>query len=324
MTAKKLFFLLAVLTTGILLIVGLYEKQMKMNLNTVPSQDERAIKEGSNVRIIQDSFNFSTPRELRQQERRKLVKTYCQKTGHNIGMKRPSHIEVIPSLKILYCITPKVASRQWRSMLYPFNEGRRIIKLGQFPPDQQKQMLETYFKFTFVREPFERILSAYKDKFVHLRQGDRRTLEFHGREILKNFRPNASKSALEKLDDITFREFIEYLVTKGSNKSTRVMDWHWNNYANICGMCAINYDFIGHYETFDQDLADFKEAAGLSPEEAKRFNARASNKSDTASSLLNYYSQIPVEWIDILGQLYRASFEMFNYDFPGPLESLFE
>ena len=213
-------------------------------------------------------------------------------------------------------------------MLYQFHIKKinPRLRLNSFPPSQQKQMLETYFKFTFVREPFERLLSAYKDKFVHIREEhvDRKIRKFHGREILKNFRADASKSALEKLDDITFREFIEYLVTKGSNKSTPVMDWHWDNYANICGMCAINYDFIGHYETFDQDLADFKEAAKLSPEVAERFDARASNKSDTASSLLGYYSQIPIEWIDILGQLFRANFEMFNYDFPGPLKSLFE
>ena len=132
------------------------------------------------------------------------------------------------------------------------------LRLKSFLPNQQKQMLETYFKFTFVREPFERLLSAYKDKFVNRRQVnvDRKIREYHGREILKNFRPNASKRALKKLDDITFREFIQYLVTKGSNKSTPVMDWHWDNYVNICGMCAINYDFIGHYETFDQDLAE--------------------------------------------------------------------
>ena len=210
-------------------------------------------------------------------------------------------------------------------MLYQFNNGGNL-RLSSIPRRRQKQMLETYFKFTFVREPFERILSAYKDKFVHLRQVrvDREIRKFHGREILKNFRREASKSALEKLDDITFREFIEYLVTKGSNKSTSVMDWHWDNYVNICGMCAINYDFIGHYETFDQDLADFKEAAGLSPEEANRFNVYASNKSDTASSLLSYYSQIPIEWVSILGRVFRANFEMFNYDFPGPLKSLFE
>jgi len=239
-------------------------------------------------------------------------------------MPDPFHLAVIPSLKILYCVTPKVASRQWREMLYQFNKGLRAsLRLKSFPPDQQMQILKTYFKFTFVREPFERVLSAYKDKFVYPRF-PREKLLLHGTAILNTVRPNASRRALKKLNDITFREFIQYLVTKGSNKSTPVMDWHWDNYANICGMCAINYDFIGHYETFDQDLADFKEAAGLSDEEAKRFNARANNKSTTASSLLSYYSQIPIEWIDIFGRLFRANFEMFNYDFPGPLESLFE
>ena len=198
------------------------------------------------------------------------------------------------------------------------------MHLDKFPPDQQKQMLETYFKFTFVREPFERILSAYKDKFLYPRIIDRPILEFHGRKILKNFRPNASQSALKELHDITFREFIEYLVTKGSNISTPIMDWHWDNYVNICGMCAVHYDFIGHYENFDQDLSDFREAAGLSPKHAKFFNAHASNGSDTASSMLSYYSQLPVEWIDTIGQMFRANFEMFGYSYPGPLKSLFE
>ena len=241
-------------------------------------------------------------------------------------MPDPFHVAVIPSLKILYCVMPKAASRQLRRMLYRFvkDGDRHELRLRDFPPDQHKQMWQTYFKFTFVREPFERILSTYKDKFVYPRPFDRLLLKFHGREILTNFRPNASKSVLEQLRDITFREFIEYLVTKGSNKSTPVMDWHWDNYVNICGMCAINYDFIGHYETFDQDLADFKDAAGLSPEVAKKFKAHTRNISDTASSLLSYYSQIPIEWIDILGQLFRANFEMFNYDFPGPLKSLFQ
>ena len=239
-------------------------------------------------------------------------------------MPDPSHIIVIPSLKILYCITPKVASRQWREMLLKFKQnlpGEPV--LSQFAPDDQSRKWEKYFKFTFVREPFERILSAYRDKFVYPRF-PRQKLQLHGSAILRSVRPNASKSAFEKLDDITFREFIEYIITKGGNKSTPVMNWHWDNYVNICGMCAVNYDFIGHYETFDQDLADFKVAAGLSPEQAKRFNARANNKSSTSTSMLSYYSKIPIKWIEILGRLYRANFEMFGYDFPGPLKSLFE
>ena len=58
-------------------------------------------------------------------------------------------------------------------MLYEFNKAKGLkgnLHLNSFSADQQKQILETYFKFTFVREPFERILSAYKDKFVHLRE----------------------------------------------------------------------------------------------------------------------------------------------------------
>ena len=83
-------------------------------------------------------------------------------------MPDPFHIAVIPSLKILYCVMPKAASRQWRAMLYRFNTGGGELRLRKFTPDQQNQMWKTYFKFTFVREPFERILSAYKDKFVSL------------------------------------------------------------------------------------------------------------------------------------------------------------
>ena len=134
-------------------------------------------------------------------------------------------------------------------MLYGF---KKHTPLHEFPPDEQRQMFETYFKFTFVREPFERILSAYKDKFQYPRttKGNRHILQLHGTDILKSFRPGPTKRALTEVNDITFAEFIEYLVTKGSNKTTPVMDWHWDNYVNICGMCAVSYDFIGHYKTF--------------------------------------------------------------------------
>jgi len=224
---------------------------------------------------------------------------------------------------MIYCITPKCASREIRLMLFPGVHGINVPRLWGQPADKLAMTMETYFKFTFVREPFERILSAYKDKFVYLRRTDRPILEFHGREILKNFRPNATREAFTKLDDITFREFIQYLVTRGSNETTKVMDFHWDNYVNFCAMCAIKYDFIGHYETMEEDLADLVAAAGISGEDAKRFTYKKKS-SDTSASLLQYYSQIPLEWIDILGWMFRASFEMFGYSFPGPLKSLYE
>ena len=46
--------------------------------------------------------------------------------------------------------------------------------------------------------------------------------------------------------------------------------------------------------------------------------------SDTSASLLQYYSEIPLEWIDNLGWMFRAVFEMFGCGFPEPLESVYE
>jgi len=293
---------------------------ISLNLDQGGNYDPVLRKEGSDS---QELNPFHSSMEARQNARKRLVEEFCRKTGHNT-MPVPRHIDVIESLNMLYCVTPKVGSRQWRAMLLRFTDGPPHETLLDYPQDHREHMLKNYFKFTFVREPFERLLSAYKDKFVYIRGIDHRMLKLHGREILKHFRPNATEHAREKLDDITFKEFIEYLVTKGSNESSPIMDWHWDNYLHTCGMCAMKYDFIGHYETFNQDIEDFKKAAKLSPDQAKRFKAQEKNISSTATSMLGYYSKLPLKWINKLVDLYRPTLEMFDYKFPGPLKTLFE
>lgn len=46
-------------------------------------------------------------------------------------------------------------------------------------------------------------------------------------------------------NDVIFCEFIEYLIIIEGNSSSLVMDWYWENYVNVCGMCVINYDIFG-------------------------------------------------------------------------------
>ena len=248
------------------------------------------------------------------------MRRFCKGTGGLSEYAFGRHLMVSQSLKVLYCLTPKCASRQLRKLLFS-NQPKKRLK--SYSKQDQSMILKTYFKFTFVREPFERLLSAYKDKFVYSRKMDRYLLKRHGREILKNFRPNASQRAYEELNDITFHEFVEYLVKEGSDRTTRVMDFHWDNYVNICEMCSIDYDFIGHYETMEQDITDFLAAARLPSQDARIFEAYKHTSPKTSSELLKYYSQIPLEWINSLGRIYNTSFEMFGYSFPGPLKSLY-
>ena len=73
-----------------------------------------------------------------------------------------------------------------------------------------------------------------------------------------------------------------------------------------------------------RNLADLIKAARISLKNAKRFSGYKHTPTNTRASLLQYYSQIPLKWIDRLGQIYNASFKMIGYNFPGPLKSLYE
>ena len=72
-----------------------------------------------------------------------------------------------------------------------------------------------------------------------------------------------------------------------------------------------------------QDLADLVPSAGMSPKDATRFTYKK-KASDTSASLLQYYSEIPLEWIVNLGWMFRAVFAMFGYGFSEPLKSVYE
>lgn len=169
----------------------------------------------------------------------------------------------------------------------------------------------------FVREPFERLLSAYKDKFVSTRPVDRYMLDTYGRKIIQKFRPNATQKALESGDDVTFPEFIEYILKEGILEG---LNWHWNTYEDQCRPCSIDYNFIGRFEYLPHNAEYVLKKAGV--HNFTQF-PRKTGYSKTHDELIKYYSQIPLEWVIRLRHVYRSSFEMFAYPFPGPLQALF-
>ena len=80
-----------------------------------------------------------------------------------------------------YCVTPKVACTSWLLALLTLT-GKRLSKIKNvhnprmtdkflkravlYEPRQRQMMLEKYYKFMFVREPLERLVSAYRDKCI--------------------------------------------------------------------------------------------------------------------------------------------------------------
>ncbi|CAD5115605.1 unnamed protein product [Dimorphilus gyrociliatus] len=52
-----------------------------------------------------------------------------------------------------------------------------------------------------------------------------------------------------------FEPFVSYLLKRPKDMQFR-NDIHWRPINEICHPCQINYDFIGNYETLEDDLAE--------------------------------------------------------------------
>ena len=222
--------------------------------------------------------------------------------------------------KIIYCTIPKVSSTTWKRVLGDLRGLDKNIEkihrkglwrwLYQYTEEERLKRMKTYFKFLFVREPLHRLLSAYKDKFI---SGDRGCSRAARNQIVKAYRPQDYKPNYEDIN-VTFAEFIQYF----SNDVPR--NPHWRQYEKLCHPCVINYDFIGHFETLEDDAPLLFKMAGIDD----RVSFPPIHKSTGTDEVLEYYSQVPSRYIKRLGELYRRDFEMFDYDYLGHVQSFLD
>ncbi|KAK6621259.1 hypothetical protein RUM43_011565 [Polyplax serrata] len=138
-------------------------------------------------------------------------------------------------------------------------------------PTDAEEAFQTTIKLLAVRHPFERLLSAYRDKLENTNEGlEHGSLHFYasfGSKIVRKYRKNGN---LTKTWDLlkdsqymwnpqhkkpagvepTFREFILYLINLNL---AHYADDHWIPYYLFCTPCLLRYDVIAKVETMDAD-----------------------------------------------------------------------
>ena len=174
------------------------------------------------------------------------------------------------------------------------------------------------FKFMFVRHPFERLASAYNDKFVKSRVWDTysKKLEIKNyQEMYMGMKSNDPCLAKPSVQ-FTFSCFVDYVLAE-------VKNIHWWPYTELCRVCYVQYDLIGHLEDFRDDfqilLNTFHNNNALkeiSKEKTKR-NCTVNCKETKKSVYLKYFNQIAKTTILRLYQKYKNDFELGGYDFPS-------
>lgn len=98
-----------------------------------------------------------------------------------------------------------------------FNTG---VQLKDKPMEVAREILASpdYFKFTVIRDPVERIISAYLEKFVYKRHNPRNLL--HTRPVLEQVQQTAD---IDIERGITFEDFVAHIT----RCSPHDLDSHW-------------------------------------------------------------------------------------------------
>lgn len=259
-------------------------------------------------------FQLTNVMASRQQERKRQVSAYC-KTAKKSTLQRRSldHFIVDNKHRIVYCYIPKVASTTWKKTMAHLVGLKsksvhelRFKLLSSYSKAKARSILQSYYKFLFVREPFERLLSAYRDKFTRKTNVWKKYAKKVKRSVGLRLGANGSTIA-DNNGEITFQEFVTYLIDV-SSKGGRLNE-HWRHYESLCHPCNINFDFIGHYETLEDDAPFVLHETGVD----QFVSFPPVHFTSTKDDLQRYYSKVPREDIIRLQGIYRRDFEIFGY-----------
>ncbi|XP_009999761.1 PREDICTED: carbohydrate sulfotransferase 14 [Chaetura pelagica] len=228
------------------------------------------------------------------------------------------HLLVSDKYRFLYCYVPKVACSNWKRILkvlggalesvdvkLKMDHKSDLVFLGDLRPAEISYRLKNYYKFLFVRNPMERLLSAYRNKFGEIKEYQQK----YGVEIARRYRKDGGNSAG---DDVTFSEFLRYLL----DEEVERMNEHWMPIYNLCQPCAVRYDFIGSYERLSADAN--RVLRRVQSPSSVRFPERQPWYKPVTPETLQYYLCNTQRWlIKELLPKYILDFSLFAYPLPN-------
>ena len=174
---------------------------------------------------------------------------------------------------------------------------------------------QSYFKFMFVRNPYHRLLSAYRYWFCVKNCGARLVQPEHSfwkKVDYINEKFSSQIKGIPKLKGmaITFEAFLRYVLDDVKQYNTT--DDHWKPLYRLSMPCVMNYDFIGKLETFQQDLYALMRHIGVvkTPE----FHFKPAPINSTTNVFKEFWTEVPPDIVEQVQEVYAKDFNLFHYN----------
>jgi len=177
---------------------------------------------------------------------------------------------------------------------------RFVPSIADFPTAEGATILtgSAWFRFTFVRNPYARLFSAYKSQVMDLSSP-----YINFREAIRQ-RAGYPTPVGATVGRVGFADFVKYIAAQPDEQR----DGHWKSQTGSLQLDVIRYDFVGRVETF---ATDFKTVL-------QRFAAPATLLT-TLAERVNTTAQLPLAaaynkaLADLVYTIYQDDFETFGY-----------
>ena len=212
-----------------------------------------------------------------------------------LGREKPQ-LYLFPEHKFGYIQIPKVASRSIRVAVTAHVSGsspdqnfaKKLVReyenryARHLQQEQIAKLSDQYFLFAFVRNPYDRIYSCYKNKIEDVRNyGGRNIFEKHGVAL-----------------DMSFEDFVCLVATLPDDKSDR----HFRSQAwFLTWQNSLLPAFVGKLEQLNEDWQELQ----------RRFNLAPPPQINVSSK--KALPEMNVETRELICRRYADDFKLFGY-----------
>ena len=237
-----------------------------------------------------------------------------------------AQFHVSEKYKVIYCAISKISSSTMQNLLMRMNgydeRSRKPgsdfersgkpgsdfrIRLLDFTEVEQNYMLNNFYKFMIIRDPFERLVSAYRNKFI-------KPVGYYteiSKRIIEKYRFNKTKTVEIGLEDVSFTEFVRHVIDTHKPRN----DHHWRQVKNVCWPCSVKYDFIGSTDTLGRDVTHIMRQIHAN-ETKYHVTQKSSFLIKTKLATARLFKEVPKKYFDQLLALRKTNFELFGYPLP--------